>query len=117
MQVTALRGNQPAASWQLQYNASNAVQAEGLEMLSVRLPAELEARLTAHCKREGISKTRVVARALERELAQAAPVDSYELLQRHLKGARGEPRDLSERVSDEVKAKLRRKYARAQRTR
>lgn len=86
-------------------------------MLSVRLPAELEARLTEHCNREGVSKTRVVARALERELAQGVAVDSYELLQRHLKGARGEPRDLSERVSEEVKAKLHRRYAGAQRTR
>lgn len=89
-------------------------------MLSVRLPAGLEARLTAHCKREGISKTRFVERAiqraLERELAMPT-VNAYELLQRVRRGAKGEARDASENVSAKIKAKLRRNYARSQRAR
>lgn len=87
-------------------------------MLSVRLPVTLEQRLSDHCRREGISKTRLVERALERELAQGTIVDSYALLVRHLKGAKGEARDdAAQGVSGKVKAKLRRKYVRAQRSR
>jgi hypothetical protein len=85
-------------------------------MLSVRLPGDLEEQLTAHCAREGVSKTRFVTRALQRELA-APTANAYELLQYHLKGAKGEARDASENVSAKIKAKLRRKNARAQRAR
>jgi len=85
-------------------------------MLSVRLPGDLEERITAYSKLSGVSKTQLVARALERELAMPS-VNAYELLQRVRRGRKGEARDASRSVSSKIKAKLRRKYARAQRAR
>lgn len=81
-------------------------------MLAVRLDPGLEQKLEQHCKREGLTKTAVVRRALEREIAGSArhPLEIIEQLTRGLDGS-GNSR-LSQNTSQRIKRKLRAKHHR-----
>lgn len=78
-------------------------------MLAVRLDPKLEERLVRYCERKGLTKTAVVARALEREIA--AGVTPYEALMgltSNLEGS-GNSRS-SQNTSQRLKRKLRAKH-------
>jgi predicted DNA-binding protein len=80
-------------------------------MLAVRLDAKLEERLARYCKRQGLTKTAVVARALEREIAGGVtPYDALIELTKNLEGS-GNPRS-SQNVSRRLKQKLRANHSR-----
>jgi predicted DNA-binding protein len=81
-------------------------------MLAIRLRPELETRLTNHCKRTGVTKTALVSRAIEREIAGAVrhPLEIIEELTAGLKGS-GNPRN-SQNLSQRLKRKLRAKHHR-----
>jgi hypothetical protein len=80
-------------------------------MLAVRLDSKLEDRLTRYCKRSGLTKTAVVARALEREIARSVtPYEALMELTGGLEGS-GNPRN-SQNVSQRLKRKLRAKHRR-----
>ncbi len=80
-------------------------------MLAVRLDSKLEQRLARYCERRGLTKTAVVARALEREIAGGlTPYDALIELTRDLPGS-GNPRN-SRNVSQRLKRRLRAKHRR-----
>ncbi len=81
-------------------------------MLAVRLDPNLEEKLAQHCKRQGLTKTAVVRRALEREIAGAArhPLEIIDQLTHGLSGS-GNSR-LSHNTSQRIKRKLRAKHHR-----
>jgi predicted DNA-binding protein len=80
-------------------------------MLAVRLDSKLEQRLARYCERRGLTKTAVVARALEREIAGGlTPYDALIELTRNLEGS-GNPRN-SRNVSQRIKRRLRAKHRR-----
>ena len=77
--------------------------------LSVRIDAELEARIDQEARRLGVSKSEFVKDALERTLGYKNPA---ELLARVRTGAGAEDPDLSIGVSTRVKGKLTEKHSR-----
>ena len=77
--------------------------------LSVRIDAELEARIDQEARRLGVSKSEFVKDALERTLGYKNPA---ELLARVRTGAGAEDPDLSIGVSTRVKDKLNEKHSR-----
>lgn len=81
-------------------------------MLAVRLDADLEQKLARYCKHKGLTKTAVVQRALEREIAGEVrhPVEIIEELTRGLKGSGNA--GASRNVSLKLKRKLRAKHHR-----
>lgn len=81
-------------------------------MLAVRLDPSLEKKLEQLCKRQGLTKTAVVRRALEREIAGAVrhPLEIIAQLTDGLKDS-GSPR-LSQNTSQRIKRKLRAKHHR-----
>lgn len=82
--------------------------------LCVRLDPALDAELELHCKREGVTKTRIVTRALQDYLESKAP-SSYELLEEvlaTLPAATGGPTNDSIHYKKRLKEKLRAKYSR-----
>lgn len=81
-------------------------------MLAIRLDPGLEEKLARYCKRNGLTKTAAVRRALEREIAGDVrhPVEIIEELTRGLKGS-GNPR-ASRDISQRLKRKLRAKHHR-----
>jgi hypothetical protein len=80
-------------------------------MLAVRLDPKLEERLVRYCERRKLTKTAVVARALEREIAGGVtPYEALMELTKNLAGS-GNPRS-SRNVSQRVKRKLRAKHRR-----
>lgn len=80
--------------------------------LSVRLKPALAARLEAHCKSKGLTKSEAVAAALERALGSQT-ANSYELLEELTANLQGLPDTrASENVSRKVKAKLRAQHNR-----
>lgn len=79
--------------------------------LSVRLKPGLAAKLEAHCKRAGVSKSEAVASALEDALGSPA-ANSCELLEELTANLRGHDTRASENVSAKVKAKLRAQHNR-----
>jgi predicted DNA-binding protein len=80
-------------------------------MLAVRLDPKLEQRLVHYCRRRGLTKTAVVARALEREIAGGAtPYEALIELTRNLEGS-GKRRNwlgTSQRLKRKLRAKHRR---------
>ena len=85
--------------------------------LSIRLRPELDARLAERARLQNVTKSKLVNDLLQQALAPTP--NAYELLQRirvqyDIKVGSG---DASENVSAKVKAKLRRKHARALRAR
>lgn len=80
-------------------------------MLAVRLDVRLEERLVRYCKRQGLTKTAVVTRALEREIAGGVtPYEALIEITANLEGS-GNPRN-SQDVSQRLKRKLRAKHRR-----
>jgi len=80
-------------------------------MLAVRLDPKLEERLVRYCRRHGLTKTAVVARALEREIAGGVtPYAALMEITKDLAGS-GNPRS-SQDVSQRLKRKLREKHRR-----
>jgi hypothetical protein len=84
----------------------------GVEVLSVRIKPDVEARLIERARRDNVTKSRLVNELLARALAPAP--DPYELLLRFRRGALGEDAGASASVGAQVKAKLSRKSRSAQ---
>jgi predicted DNA-binding protein len=80
-------------------------------MLAVRLDPKLEQRLARYCERRGLTKTAVVARSLEREIAGGlTPYAALIELTRDLPGSgnAGNSRNVSQRLKRRLRAKHRR---------
>jgi predicted DNA-binding protein len=80
-------------------------------MLAVRLDPKLEERLARYCERRGLTKTAVVTRALEREIAGGVtPYEALIELTAPLKGSgnRRNSQDVSQRLKRRLRAKHRR---------
>jgi predicted DNA-binding protein len=83
----------------------------GVTMLAVRLDPKLEERLARYCRRRGLTKTAVVARALAREIAGGVtPYEALIELTKNLEGS-GNSRN-SRNVSQRLKRRLRAKHRR-----
>ena len=80
-------------------------------MLSVRIKPELEVRLVERAKLLDVTKSKLVNELLEQALAPSP--NAYEMLQRIRRLAPGEDPDAAKGVSEKIKTKLRRKYARS----
>jgi len=80
-------------------------------MLSVRIKPELEAQLVERAKLRNVTKSKLVNELLEQALAPSP--NAYEMLLRIRRLAPGEDPDSAKGVSEKVKTKLRRKYARS----
>lgn len=68
-----------------------------MKTVSVKIPASLEARLTATATRRGVSKSVVIRRALEREMSETrdGSSQSFLALAKDLAGCLAGPPDLS----------------------
>jgi len=77
--------------------------------LSVRLDPELETLIEQEARRLGVSKSDFVKDALERSLGRKNPADLLEKVRSGV--ASGDP-DLSESVSEKMKAKVHEKHSR-----